>query len=299
MARQNTSKPRANVYTRITNTIVAAIETGTSSYDMPWHHSGGALSRPANVASGNAYRGVNILALWASGMGQGFESGLWGTYRQWKTCGAQVRKGERGSPIVFYKRLDSGEDDQASDDQDRPRLVARAHTVFNLAQVENYDAPSFTALPESERIARAETFFQNLNIETEFGGGGAYYRPSTDKVHMPPFGQFKSAAGFYSVYGHECGHASGSEDRLDRDLTGRFGDEKYAMEECIVELASSYLMADLAIACEPRPDHAAYISSWLKVLKNDPRAIFSAAAEAQRIADWMHAQQPSCDAQAA
>ena len=298
MARKKTSETRADIYTRITETIIAAIESGASNYDMPWHHSGGAVARPSNVASGNAYRGINILSLWASAMGCGFESGLWGTYRQWKACGAQVRKGERGSPIVFYKRLDTEDEGEASNEENRPRLVARGFTVFNLAQVENYDAPSFEKLPESERIAHADTFFQNLNIKTEFGEG-AYYRPSTDTVHMPPFAHFKSAAGFYSVYGHECGHASGAKARLDRDLSGRFGGESYAMEECIVELASSYLMADLAIANEPRGDHAAYIASWLKVLKDDPRAIFTAASAAQRIADWMHDQQPKSEADAA
>lgn len=298
MARKKSPETRADIYTRITNTIVAAIEAGTSNYDMPWHHTGGAVARPSNVASGNAYRGINILSLWASAMGCSFESGLWGTFRQWQACGAQVRKGERGSPIVFYKRLDTEDQVQESVD-DRPRLVARGYTVFNLSQVDGYEAASYTPLPESARIAHAETFFHNLNIKTEFGGDGAYYRPSTDTVHMPPFTQFKSAAGFYSVYGHECGHASGSKDRLDRDLTGRFGDEKYSFEEIIVEILAAMMMADLGIACEPRPDHAAYISSWLKILKDQPRAIFAAASEAQKIADWMHAQQPQSTADAA
>ena len=297
MARRTASKPRADVYVRITNQIVAAIEAGTDTYDMPWHHTGGSVARPSNVASGKSYRGVNILSLWASAYGRGFESGLWGTYQQWKTCGAQVKKGERGSPIVFYKRLDAEDGEQEG--EDRPRLIARGYAVFNLAQVENYDAPSFAPLPESERIARADAFFENLNINTEFGGDGAYYRPSTDTVHMPPFASFKSAAGFYSVYGHESGHASGAKHRLDRDLTGRFGDEKYSFEEIIVEISAAMLMADLGIASTPRPDHAAYISSWLKVLNNDPRAIFSAASQAQKIADWMHAQQPQSEAEAA
>lgn len=299
MARRTASKPRTDIYARITEQIVAAIEAGTEDYDMPWHHTGGSVARPSNVASGKAYRGVNILSLWASAYGRGFESGLWGTYRQWKACGAQVKKGERGSPIVFYKRLDTEDGEKDREGEDQPRLVARGFSVFNLAQVEGYDAPSFTPLPESERIARADAFFENLNIKTEFGRDGAYYRPSTDTVHMPPFASFKSVAGFYSVYGHECGHASGSKNRLDRDLTGRFGDEAYSFEEIIVEVFSAMLMADLGIACTPRPDHAAYISSWLRVLKDDPRAIFSAASQAQKIADWMHAQQPQSEADAA
>ena len=287
------STERIDIYQRITNQIIAAIEAGTATFEMPWHHSGGSVSRPSNVLSEKQYRGVNIMSLWASSLEHEFSSGLWGTYRQWKQKGAHVCKGERGTPIVFYKRVDRDIDD-ANDDHSSFYLLARGFTVFNLDQVEGFEAPQIDPLPEEHRIAKAESFFANLKIKTAYGGSEAYYRPSTDTVHMPAFSDFKEASGFYSVLGHECGHASGAKHRLDRDLKGRFGDERYAAEEAIVEFASSFIMADLGIACEPRPDHAAYIASWLKVLKDDPKAVFSAASKAQQVADWMHEQQPNC-----
>ena len=116
---------------------------------------------------------------------------------------------------------------------------------------------------------------------------------------MPDFGFFHEAAGFYGSWIHECGHGSGAKHRLDRDLSGRFGSAAYALEEISVELLSGMILADLGIAHHPRPDHAAYVASWLRVLKDDPRAIFTAAGKAQQAADWMHACQPQASAQAA
>ena len=130
-----------------------------------------------------------------------------------------------------------------------------------------------------------------LDIDIRHGGSQACYRPSTDHVQMPDFACFRDAAAYYAVLLHECGHASGARHRLDRDLSGRFGSAAYAMEECTVELLSAMICADLHLSVEPRPDHASYIASWLEVLRSDKRAIFTAAAKAQQIADWLHAQQ--------
>jgi antirestriction protein ArdC len=168
--------------------------------------------------------------------------------------------------------------------------------VFNVAQVDGYEPEPAAILPETERFADAETFIANLGINTIFGGGEAYYRPSTDTVYMPPFAQFRDAAAFYGVWLHECGHGSGAKHRLDRNLSGRFGSAAYALEEVSVEILAGLVLADLGIAHHPRPDHAAYIASWLEVLKHDPRAIFTAASKAQAAADWMHAQQPAAQA---
>ena len=124
------------------------------------------------------------------------------------------------------------------------------------------------------------------------GGNQAFYRPSTDTVHLPLFAAFADAESAYSVRAHECAHATAHPARLARDLSGRFGSEAYAMEEMIAQLTAAYVLADLAIANEPRPDDAAYIASWLEALKNDTRAVFTAAGAAQHAADWLHAQQP-------
>lgn len=295
------AQDRADVYTRVTAEIVAAIEQGTGEWQAPWFHNGTSSARPTNVTSGRRYRGINTVALWVAAMAAGYSDGLWGTYRQWQDAGAQVRKGERSTTVVLWKQIASSEaaDDDDSDNEDRRRMFARAFSVFNLAQVDGYEQPPADTLPENERLAHAEAFITNLGIKTEFGGSEAYYLPSSDTVFMPEFASFRDTASFYGTWTHECGHASGSKHRLDRDLSGRFGSAAYAAEECCVEILSGLILADLGIAHHPRPDHAAYIASWIKVLKDDPRAIFTAASKAQQAADWMHAQQPARHEQAA
>lgn len=294
MSSRKQSGARADVYTRITAEIIAAIEQGAGEWRAPWFHNGTSVARPINVASGKRYRGINTLALWHAAMAGGYADGLWGTYRQWQAAGAQVRKGERSTTVVLWKQIVSSEpaDGDDGDDGGRQRMFARAFSVFNVAQVDGYDRKPTDVLPESERLARAEAFIANLKIKTVFGGSEAYYRPSSDTVFMPDFAAFRDSASFYGVWLHESGHASGAKHRLDRDLSGRFGSAAYAAEECCVEILSGLVLADLAIAHHPRSDHAAYIASWIDVLKADPRAIFTAASKAQQAADWMHAQQP-------
>jgi antirestriction protein ArdC len=301
MAKSSSASGRADVYTRITAEIIAAIEAGAGDWRMPWHHDGTSITRPTNVASGRRYRGINTLALWAAASAAGYGQGLWGTYRQWLGAGAQVRKGEKATTVVLWKELRSSKDDEegSEDGQEHRRLFARAFSVFNLAQVDGYETKPAPMLPEAERHAQAEAFIANLGIRTVVGGDAAYYRPATDTVHMPPFAQFRDAPSFYGTWLHENGHATGAKHRLDRDLSGRFGSAAYALEEISVEILSGLILADLGIAHHPRPDHAAYVTSWLAVLKDDPRAIFTAASKAQQAADWMHARQADAGACAA
>lgn len=293
---------RVDTYTRITKEIVAAIEAGTGSWKMPWHHDGRAASRPLNVASNRHYRGINVLLLWAAASSAGYDHGVWGTYRQWLAKGAQVRKGEHGSTVVLWKPFERGQprDDHDQDENGRSGGVyARCFTVFNSAQVDGYEPEPVPQLDEAARFARAEAFVANLGIDCKYGGDEAYYGPLTDCVHMPHFRQFKDPLSFYGTLIHEHGHGSGAKHRLNRDLSGPFGSAKYAAEEVCLEILSGFILADLGLAYHPRPDHAAYVSSWLKALRGDPRAIITAASKAQAAADWMHAQQPDAAAHAA
>lgn len=284
---------RTDIYTRVTNEIVAAIEAGAGEWRMPWHHDGSAITRPINAVSRKAYRGANILSLWIAAQANGYTSGLWASYRQWQSLGAQVRKGEHATTIVFWKISQRGEQTDDQDDSGgHVRMFARGYSVFNEAQVEGYVAPAIAVLSKEERVARAEEFFANLGIATIHGGNEAYYLPSKDRIHMPPFSQFKDQAAYYGTLFHEGLHATGAPHRCDRDLSGRFGSDRYAMEEVTAELGTAQLLAELGIAHHPRPDHAAYIASWLKVLKADARAIFTVASKAQAGVDWMHGQQP-------
>ncbi len=293
------STQRASIYERITADILAAIERGGDKWCMPWHHDGSPAARPINVATGVPYRGLNVLALWAAAEHAGHDHGLWGTYRCWAKLGAQVRKGERATLAVFWKRTDGADRDDDEDAARRPRLFARGFSLFNISQVDGYVAPDTPRLPESERIAHADTFIAALKVPILIGGDMAYYQPSTDTVHLPPFERFKDMVSAVGVSIHEHAHASGAKHRLDRDLTGRFGSFAYAMDEAVAELTASFVLADLGLACEPRPDHAAYLASWMEVLKSDPRAIFTAASKAQQAADWMHSMQPSRSQEAA
>jgi antirestriction protein ArdC len=288
------TEPRADVYSRITHQIAAAIEAGTTDWHMPWHHPGYSVARPINVASAKPYRGINILALRVAAAA-GYTHGLWGTYRQWLAEGAQVRKDTRGSTVVLWKQVADSSDDEQGNDDDTPgsRIIARAFTVFNVAQVDGYRVETAQLRPEPERFADADAFIPNLGIRTIYGGVAAYYLPGKDEVHLPDPCQFGGAADFYGTAVHEYGHATGAKHRLARDTTGRFGSEKYAAEDCVAEMTAGFIMANLGIAHHPRPDHAAYISVWLKTIKTDTRAIFTAASKAQHAADWMHAQQRS------
>ena len=287
------SSDRADVYTRVTQEILNAIEAGPSKFKMPWHHDGAAVTRPVNIASKKPYRGINTIALWASAQANGFSGGVWGTYRQWQAECAKVRKGEMASLAVFWKDLRPA--DEPSDeerDDDRPKIVARTFSVFNADQVDGYVSESRVLLPESERLAHAEEFIRALGIPVSYGAPCAYYHLSKDEVFLPHFSAFHDAHGFYATHLHECAHATGAKHRLDRDFTGKWTKDALAMEEMTAELAASFLLADLGIAHDPREDHAAYVASWLRVLKEEPRAIFAAAGKAQAAADWMHARQP-------
>jgi antirestriction protein ArdC len=288
-----------DIHERVTNAIVAAIEHGGTRYRMPWHHDGAPTSRPVNAVSGKGYRGANTLLLWAAAELSGYPTGRWTTYRGWAAFGAQVRKSETATSVVFWKAFRKGSEDDANpspidgdDAQGRPRFMARGYSAFNAAQVDGNQPPAITPLDEAERHAGADAFFAHLKIPLATGCGQAFYRPATDTIHMPPFRQFRDWRAHASVLMHEAGHASGAKHRLDRDLSGRFGSEAYAGEELVGELIAAMVLADLGIAHEPRPDHAAYMASWLKVLRNDTRAIFTAASKTQAAVDWMHRQQP-------
>jgi antirestriction protein ArdC len=187
-----TAETRADIYSRITAEIVAAIEAGAGEWHMPWHHSGGSPARPTNVASGRPYRGVDTLALWIAAQSHGYASGVWGTYRQWQALGAQVRKGERSTAIVFWKRIGTAQDQHDVEDADEhPRLIVRGYAVFNCNQVDGYQPPAVDALPAPARIPHAEAFIAALGIPATLDADAAYYRVDLDRIFMPAFASFE------------------------------------------------------------------------------------------------------------
>lgn len=285
-----------DVHQEITNRIVDALETAPA-FQLPWiRDKGGSMQRPVNVASRNPYNGVNILSLWLSALASDYPSNVWGTYRQWQLSGAQVRKGAKASLVVFYKTIEvSGTDPETGEAQDGERMFARASWVFNAAQVEGFVTET-VALPEGpsfDPIARAERFAAATGARIEEGGDMACFDPARDMIRMPERRRFTGtettgpAESFYSTLCHELVHWSGARPRLDRDMRGRFGSEAYAMEELVAELGAAFLCSDLGISPQPRADHAGYIANWLKALKNDKKAIFTAASKASEAANWL------------
>jgi antirestriction protein ArdC len=286
--KENTAE-KPDIYRKVTDAIVAAIESGIGQYRMPWSIRQDKGFSPISVGSGKPYRGINTLVLWAQSQSKGYSSALWGTYKQWSELGGQVRKGEHGSPVVYWGTYDK-QTDEEEDGRLNRGLFAKGFTVFNIEQVDNCKLPNRLEpkLNHNERVAHAESFFAATGVTIRDGGNRACYRPDTpEAVYMPGFDQFADSVNYYSVLAHECSHWTSHASRCDRQLGKRFGDDAYAVEELIAELGSAYTMARLELELTPRNDHAQYLQSWLRVLKADKRAIFTAASKAQQAADFL------------
>lgn len=291
---------KTDVYDQVTASIVAALEAGVQPWFKPWNaeHAAGRITRPLR-ANGIAYRGINVLMLWGVAVERGYSAPLWLTYKQAQELGGQVRKGEKGSLVVYANSVTRTETDEASGEETARNIpFLKSYTVFNAEQVEGLPAHFYAmaapALSTLERIAAADQFFGATGAEIRHGGNQAYYTQGPDRVQMPPFESFKDEIGYYATLAHELTHWTKHPKRLDRDFGRKsWGDEGYAMEELVAELGAAFLAADLGLEAAPRADHAAYIASWLTVLKSDKRAIFSAAAHAQRAVDFLMAMQPN------
>jgi antirestriction protein ArdC len=226
------------------------------------------------------------------------------TYKQAQEIGGQVRKGEKGSLVVYANAFTRTETNEKGEDTEREIPFMKGYTVFNVEQVDalpaHYYAQALNPLPLEKRIESADRFMTATGAAINHGGNSAFYSPARDMVQMPPFATFRDAESYYATALHELTHWTSHKSRLDRSFNAkRFGDHGYAREELVAELGAAFLCADLGITPEVRDDHAAYLGHWLSVLKEDKRAIFSAAAHAQRAADFLQALQPQAAAEAA
>lgn len=286
-----------DLYATVTNGLIAAMEAHPGEWTIPWRVSGQSLKLPINVQSRRAYRGINTVVLWMTARASGFASRQWATYKQWGELGAQVRRGEKGTPIVFYRTFQASPNPSDPGD-DGARRTLRSFTVFNASQVDGFDDPEVTEstspVPVTERIEVAELFISATRAVIRYGGDRAYYRPSDDHIQMPPLSAFigtqsmDADEAFIATKLHELLHWSGAPHRLNRMFGKRFGDEAYAFEELVAEIGASMLMAELSITPDLRSDHAHYLAHWLSILKADKRAIFTAAARAQDAIEFLH-----------
>jgi len=290
---------RTDVYSRVTNEIVARLEAGTRPWIQPWQaaHAAGHVSRPLRF-NAVPYRGINVILLWLAAMRNQFTCPLWMTYRQAAGLGGQVRRGEKGSLVIYASTFTRRETTHDGEEQEYEVPFLNSYSVFNAEQIDalppRYYAQAEPSRPAVQRIERAERFFAHSGANVRHGGGMAFYNSAADFVQMPAFESFRDAEGYYATLAHELAHWTRHPSRLGREFRRqRWGDEGYSMEELVAEMGAAFLCADLGLTPDVREDHAAYIASWLKVLRNDKHAVFAAAAHAERAAGYLHRLQPS------
>jgi antirestriction protein ArdC len=295
----NNHSARPDVYSRITDKIIADLEQGVRPWLRPWNadHAAGRITRPLRH-NGIPYKGINVIMLWSASMTRSYSAPLWLTFKQAQELGGHVRKGEAGELVVYADRITRTETDAKGEEVERAIPFLKGYTVFNAEQIDGLPAHYHAkaeppALTLHQRIDAADRFFTATQADIRHGGTRAYYAPGSDHVQMPPFETFRDAESYAATLAHELTHWTKHDRRLARDFGRmRYGDEGYAREELVAELGSAFLCADLGITPDVRPDHADYIASWLTVLKGDKRFIFTAAGHAQRAADYLHGLQP-------
>lgn len=287
---------RQDIYQEVTNSIIAALEAGARPWSPAWSGASDRLQLPLRW-NGQPYKGVNVLVLWLAG--QTRNSPRWLTFKQALELGGNVRKGEKSSRVVYVGAVER-EREGASGHAETTRVpFLKSYAVFNADQcdglpAEFQPAPAPTVIEDAARLRECEAFFAQVGASVHERGNQAYYRPATDEIAMPPFATFNSPAAFYSVLSHEHIHWTGAKSRLDRSFDGskRFGGDAYAMEELVAELGAAFLCAGFGLVADTRDDHAGYLDHWLQVLRADNRAIFTAAAHAQRAVDYLLSLQP-------
>ena len=274
----------AAVYENVTRSIIAELERGAAPWVKPWKGGNCIGIMPANAITGHHYRGINVPILWHAADTHGFPSHAWLTFKQALEKGACVRKGEKGTQIVFTKQLTVKQND--AEDEERQISMLRAFTVFNVAQVEGLAAPDSTPA-QPPPAGAADAFAAATGADIRHGGDKAYFVPSMDFIVLPDPESFENVQHYRATKLHELVHWSGHGTRLNRDLNNRFGTKAYAAEELVAELGAAFLCAHLGVQGQLR--HAGYIDSWLSLLKEDDRAIFTAASKASAAADYLRA----------
>ncbi|MCE4226309.1 DUF1738 domain-containing protein [Methylobacterium sp. C25] len=292
---------RVNLYREIAELIIAQLEAGCVPWVQPWSVGPGtaAVAMPRNAATARAYSGINVMLLWAAGIEAGYSTQRWLTFRQALGLGGCVRRGERGTAVVYADRfMPEDERKRADRDGDKARQIAflKRFTVFNVAQVEGLPE-AFTAPPPPPReelvVPRFRALMEASGVAIRIGGGMAFYRPADDVVVLPPPEAFHEPVNFHRTAAHELSHATGHGSRLAREMKGPRGGVCYAREELVAEISAAFVCASLGIV--PTVRHADYIGSWLDVLRGDERAIVRAASQASKAADWLLGRLPDAE----
>lgn len=281
---------RTDVYQEITDQMIAMIEAGTRPWSKSW--AGSSPSIPLRH-TGVPYRGINVLALWVSAMTKGFASPHWLTFKQALALGGCVRKGARGSVVVYANKVERTEENDAGEEVRHGIPFLKRYVVFNSEQIDGIEAryptpePILKSTNPDDRDGELDALFQRIAIPLRHEGSQPYYMPGSDQVVMPEFRDFFTSDDYYSTLAHEFCHGTGHSSRLARPTLYSTKREDVAREELVAELGAAFVSAAIGIKLHDREDHASYLASWLSALRNDKRAIFTAATQAQAAADML------------
>tara|TARA_R110002073_G_scaffold335234_3_gene526698 strand:- start:2882 stop:3808 length:927 start_codon:yes stop_codon:yes gene_type:complete len=289
------SNQHKDLYQEITDKIIAEMEQGRLPWVQPWDssHTACAVGLPVNASTQRQYSGINILILWGAVFDRDFTSQNWLTFKQAKALGGTVRKGEHGQVVCYADRFTpQSEREQAKAEGREAQSIPflKRYRVFNIDQCDglpNDIMASPQPLPERETIPRAEELAKASGADFRHGGDRAFYSPSLDYIQLPPQPAFTDQINYYRTLFHELSHQTGHPSRLNRDQTGSFGSKTYAREELVAEMGSAFICAALNIV--PTVRHADYLAGWMDVLKEDKRAMFRAASQACKVAEYLFA----------
>ena len=271
-----------DIFQEVTDRIIAQLESGVIPWVKPWKNDSTSIGAH-NAVSGKPYRGINQVLLWNP---VGSEGDGWLTFKQARDVGANVRKGETGSLVVFFKPWKI-KDVNNPEGEEKTIPLIRNFVVFHTSQIdglpEKYQANPCQPMPQIERIERGERIMSQACVS--HGGNRAYFSPANDAIQLPHPAQFKSIGDYYATGLHELTHWTGAKGRCDRDFSGRFGSSAYAREELVAEMGAAFLLQHCQIAGEMQ--HASYLASWIEVLKEDKKAVVTAASKAQQAVDFI------------
>ncbi len=288
-----------DIYQSVTTSIIELLEqVSVEDYQAPFA-SLAAQGLPYNPVTKKHYQGINIPYLWITQQKRGYLSNQFASFKQWQEMGAKVKKGERGSRIIFYKTLIKSDTNEQGEEATSKIPMLRLYTVFNAAQVEGYEhreSPSPNHTDLVERLEQVDQYCTHTKATIRHGNSSmAYYNHNGDYIHMPDTMEFiptkdtTATEGYYATLLHELVHWTGAKHRLDRFKENNHPEKiAYAKEELVAELGSAFLCAQLNISQTTRQDHARYIKSWLQAFKNDNKYVFRASAEASRAVEYLN-----------
>ena len=275
-----------NLHSEITARIISHLKAGTIPWKQSWS-SYGSGAMPRNAVSGRAYSGANVMLLWMTAQEKSYTDSKWLTYKQATELGGNVRKGEKGTTIVYVSAMEK----QGDDGKINRIPFLKAFTVFNVAQCDNLPASAIsdkiTDLNPDAKVETAEDFLQSTGADIRNGEARAYYSSKLDYINLPKFESFNSASSYYATAFHELTHWTGHETRCNRQFGKKFGDQSYSAEELVAELGAAFVCAEFGFDNDTTEDHAAYIAHWIKFLENNERAFVHASSLASKAVEFM------------